>query len=253
MKSTRFWGLVDLDLPCTWPPAIRDKPDRNLASDRRIFTVMPHPGLGASPCPRILLPTFPSMAAQPTWRYISTNLEYGSDFGDWGNGTNPAAGYGNNPPQVQDAFGAPGKAPDLGANELIALDVIGYTLIAGTSIQDVSITTNAGPSGLTFSFTFTVDTMPGQTYLVQQRTSLTAGSWQDLKGIADPFVATGLYTIISDKIAATNKSQFYRIVTVPPVDSGSDNVLSKPQAIVATPEMIVTNGPIHYLRTRASR
>ncbi len=31
---------------------------------------------------------------------------FGSDFGDWGDGVGPADGLGNNPPQVQDAFGS---------------------------------------------------------------------------------------------------------------------------------------------------
>jgi hypothetical protein len=46
----------------------------------------------------------------------------GSDFGDW-KGV-PGS------PQVQDAFGTPGVDINLGTNELTALDVAGYTLIA---------------------------------------------------------------------------------------------------------------------------
>jgi hypothetical protein len=46
----------------------------------------------------------------------------GSDFGDW-KGV-PGS------PQVQDAFGTPGVNINLGTNELTALDVVGYTLIA---------------------------------------------------------------------------------------------------------------------------
>jgi hypothetical protein len=43
---------------------------------------------------------------------------FSADYGDWiGTGT----------PQVQDAFGTPGAAPNLGVPELTALDVIGYT------------------------------------------------------------------------------------------------------------------------------
>src|SRR6185369_3245906 len=52
-----------------------------------------------------------------------------SDYGDWGNGVVPAQNKPNSSPQMQDAFDSKGSAPDLGANELIALDVIGYTLL----------------------------------------------------------------------------------------------------------------------------
>jgi hypothetical protein len=46
----------------------------------------------------------------------------GSDFGDW-KGV-PGS------PQVQDAFGTPGVDINLGVNELTALDVVGYNLVA---------------------------------------------------------------------------------------------------------------------------
>ena len=53
----------------------------------------------------------------------------GSDFGDWGNGVVPAEAQPNNPPQVQDAYGDPGIAgPNLGSNELTALNVVGWNL-----------------------------------------------------------------------------------------------------------------------------
>jgi hypothetical protein len=45
----------------------------------------------------------------------------GSDYGDWATGSQP---------QVQDAFGTPGVDINLGVNELTALDVIGYNLVA---------------------------------------------------------------------------------------------------------------------------
>jgi hypothetical protein len=52
------------------------------------------------------------------------------DYGDWGDGVIPADGQGNTPPQVQDAFGGTSSEaePNLGANELEALDVIGWNL-----------------------------------------------------------------------------------------------------------------------------
>ncbi len=70
----------------------------------------------------------------------NTNLIYfnqtgsnGSDFADWGNGIT-GAGYGNTPPNVQDAYGSPGTAPSLGSNELTALDVVGWDLNAQGAI-----------------------------------------------------------------------------------------------------------------------
>ena len=60
----------------------------------------------------------------------------GSDYSDWGNGNTPAQGAGNNPPQVQDAFGTPGVNTVFGRNELIALDVIGWNLTtAGSAVE----------------------------------------------------------------------------------------------------------------------
>ena len=63
----------------------------------------------------------------------NTNLVYfnqnsAGDYGDWGNGLTPAEQEGNTPPQVQDAFGAPGVDTDIGTNELTAMDVVGYNL-----------------------------------------------------------------------------------------------------------------------------
>jgi hypothetical protein len=46
------------------------------------------------------------------------NTSNGAEYGDWASSATP---------QVQDAFGTPGANPTLGPNELIALDVIGYT------------------------------------------------------------------------------------------------------------------------------
>lgn len=51
----------------------------------------------------------------------------GADYADWGNGV-INQGAGNNPPQLQDAFGGPGAIVNLGSNELTALDVVGYNL-----------------------------------------------------------------------------------------------------------------------------
>ncbi len=62
---------------------------------------------------------------------FNQNGAYGADFADWGDGgTGTSDGSGNNPAQLQDAYGAPGTMVNIGANELTALDVIGYNLTA---------------------------------------------------------------------------------------------------------------------------
>jgi hypothetical protein len=62
----------------------------------------------------------------------------GSDYADWGDGVSPADGHGNTPGQVQDAYGTPGTQPNLGINELIALDIVGWNLTpAGMAIEGV--------------------------------------------------------------------------------------------------------------------
>ncbi len=76
----------------------------------------------------------------------ATNLDYfnqsaipNTDYGDWGNGIT-GSGSGNTPPQVQDAFGAPGIAPSLGRSEMTALDVVGWNLTAqGAALEQVNI------------------------------------------------------------------------------------------------------------------
>jgi hypothetical protein len=76
----------------------------------------------------------------------TTNLVYfnqqngadGADFGDWGNPQGTEEG--NNPPQVQDAFGSPGDMPNLGPNELTSFDVVGYNLTpAGDMIDGIAV------------------------------------------------------------------------------------------------------------------
>ena len=73
----------------------------------------------------------------------------GSDYSDWGNGVIPAQGAGNTPAQVQDAFGAPGTQPNLGANEMIAFDVVGYDLTsAGTALEFSAVPETGGSPAL---------------------------------------------------------------------------------------------------------
>ena len=126
-----------------------------------------------------------------------------TDYGDWGDGISPADGQGNMPPQVQDAFIAPDDMPDLGVNELLALDLIGYTLRVTTpSLMNVTYATN------TFSFTWTAT--PGQSYQVQS-TSTPTGIWTDL---GSPITANDLVQSSSDS-NPTDAQRFYRVVSLP--------------------------------------
>lgn len=133
----------------------------------------------------------------------------GSDYGDWGDGVKPADGNGHNPPQVQDAFGTPGRAYDLGANELIALDVVGYTLSPGT----MNITTMIYGTGQP---QFIFSSVPGQTYQVQYSSSLNGNSWQNLGG---PVTAKDVTTTVTDN-TANGGTRFYRLASVPSGNGG---------------------------------
>ena len=69
----------------------------------------------------------------------------GSDFSDWGDGVVPADGQPNTPAQVQDAYGDPYEGnvsqaePNIGPNELAALDVEGYNLTAAGLALEATI------------------------------------------------------------------------------------------------------------------
>ena len=141
--------------------------------------------------------------------------QYGnqSDFGDWGDGVAPADAKGNTPSQVQDAFGTPGSTEDLGANELIALDVVGYTIIGNVSFSS--------PTYAAGTFTSTFGTIPGQTYQIQRSQSLQQGSWNN---VGTPFVATGVSSSFSDPAAIQNQ-KFYRTMTV----AGAQGMIATPK------------------------
>jgi autotransporter-associated beta strand protein len=69
-----------------------------------------------------------------------------SDYADWGDGVVPADGKPNNPAQVQDAFGEPGdtaaQEPNVGPNELAALDVVGSNLTAAGLALEAQVPVN---------------------------------------------------------------------------------------------------------------
>jgi len=172
------------------------------------------------------------------WSCDADGTNCGSaDFGDWGNVNSP--GNGNTPPQIQDAFGSPGATPNLKANELIALDVVGYTLIVGApTVQDVTQAAN--------SFAFAWTSMPGQSYQVQSTTNLNGNFWNDLGG---PITASSLTTGISDT-NASGSERFYRVVALSQSAAPAISI-SRPQTI-ATPYTLVTNAVAthRFLRAR---
>jgi hypothetical protein len=63
--------------------------------------------------------------------HFNQNGAGGADFADWGNGaTGTGNTSGNSPAQLQDAYGSPGGVENIGTNEVTALDVIGYNVVA---------------------------------------------------------------------------------------------------------------------------
>jgi hypothetical protein len=88
-----------------------------------------------------------------TTELVYFNQVSGADYGDWGNGVTPAEVDGNSPPQVQDAFGTPGTDVNLGMNELTALDVVGWNLVA-QSVPEPGTTGLLVASGLACAVTF---------------------------------------------------------------------------------------------------
>jgi hypothetical protein len=69
---------------------------------------------------------------------VHFNQKSGGDYGDWGDGVVPADGEGNNPPQVQDAFGDTTAEPNMGPNEAIALNAVGWQMsAAGLQLESV--------------------------------------------------------------------------------------------------------------------
>jgi len=171
---------------------------------------------------------------------ITTNVYFnqhgkGSDFGDWGGSAGSADGESNKPPQVQDAFFTPGAMPNLGRNELIALDVVGYTLLsAPPTIQNPTYAAN--------TFTFDWTAVPGKSYQVQYATSLTGNVWNNL---GDPITASDLTAAFSD-IGASDSERYYQVlISQASVIPSLSNYRSR---AIMTPHSLITNGSIpHYL------
>lgn len=119
------------------------------------------------------------------------NMNSGGDYGDWWSfffpsNWSPVTGVTLNYPQVQDAFSGPNVAIDIGAAELAALDVVGWTLAtAPTAPPPLSIVRN-GANQFTLSWTNTANG-----YVLQERTNLIAGAWNfSVTGSTNPAVLT---------------------------------------------------------------
>jgi hypothetical protein len=95
----------------------------------------------------------------------------GADFGDWGNNNVPQTRQGNTPPQAQDAFGTPGAEVNLGVNEMIALNVVGWTLSAPAQPPTLNLVF-IPPNQILISWT----NVKGF-FELQQSPSLTSPSW----------------------------------------------------------------------------
>ena len=124
-----------------------------------------------------------------------------TDFGDWGDGVMPADGKGNSPPQVQDASGVTGTQPNMGANELIALDVVGYTLQDAAIFQSMTVFNG--------SVTMNFITIPGRNYQVQSSSTLSPPAWEN---DGPSFTASGGDSSFTEPIST---GKFYRVVSSP--------------------------------------
>ena len=88
---------------------------------------------------------------------VHFNQLAGGDYSDWGDGVIPADGQGNTPAQVQDAFGGTSSQaePDMGRNEAIALNAVGWKMTAaglaleGATVSPSSSSGVATPAGIT--------------------------------------------------------------------------------------------------------
>ncbi len=171
-----------------------------------------------------------------TTRLVYFNQDSDGDYGDWGDGKTPADGQANNPPQVQDAFN--GGNPSMGVNEFIALDVVGYTLLAPTpKLQNMTY------SGNTFTMSWTA--LPGLSYQVQYTTPNALNGWTD---VGDPVTAVGLTAFFAD-FGAFDSARFYRVIVLAP--SGASISAHYLPQVIAEPSGPIINVPIihHFPRS----
>ena len=152
----------------------------------------------------------------------------GPDFGDWGNPQ--GTGSGNTPANVQDAFGTPGGAANLGRNELTALDVVGWTLTPAGMIADGLSSPVPSVIGGTQAGQATTDEAAVKPFAAVTLTDSNAGAPTETVTVTPSKTANGT---LSDPNAATDGSTLSGGVLT--VTGSAAQVQADLRALVFTP------------------
>lgn len=126
------------------------------------------------------------------------NQNSGGDYGDWWSIS------AHSPVRVQDAFGTPDSAPDLGV-ELIVLDSVGWTLVSAIPPIVPQPVVHELHSGTTMVLTW--NSTVGAIYQVQYTTNLEHTNWVSLGG---PITASTT-TATNTDASLTDRQRFYRV------------------------------------------
>lgn len=152
--------------------------------------------------------------------YIALFSQYpGHDFGDWGNNVVPANGLPGNPPGVQDADASLGQTIYLGFREMVALDVVGYTVPLNPTTRFAQYTAD--------TFTFSIFSLPGLLYQLQTISDLASGLWRN---VGPPLMATDITLDFTDT-NTTSRQQFYRVAILSPTNTPLVRVENPPTAL----------------------
>lgn len=161
----------------------------------------------------------------------------GADFGDWDNPQNN--GEGNNPAQVQDAFGNPGITssvePNLGPSELTALEAVGYNLLPSSPAVISSPRSQSLVDGATASFTAAATGMPTPT--VQWQVSENDGAFVDIGGATS--------STLSVVVAAGDSGNQYQAVFTNSV--GTATTTPATLTIVSSSAPVVATNPTNQI------
>lgn len=122
------------------------------------------------------------------------NQNSGADYHDWWSASSLWAPPGVTPyPQVQDAYAYPDTAPNIGSNELAALDVIGYTIAVPPPILKI---VRSGTNRFMLSWSASYSG-----YTLQENTNLQANTWvASVTGSTNPAI-----------IVSTPARKYYRL------------------------------------------
>ena len=152
------------------------------------------------------------------------NQNAGADYGDWWSYTT------HSPVRVQDAYGTPGTAPDLGV-ELTVLDSVGWTLVSAIPVVVPQPVVHESRSGATLTLTW--NSAIGAKYQVQYTTNLVHTNWVSLGG---PITASMTTTTNIDSSPADHQ-RFYRVQVLP-----ASSVILAP---ATTTQKTAIKGPLH--------